>query len=210
VCWEGRLPPPGWGLLKDLGVRATFYVDPRQLGEQAEAWRKAYLGGHEIGSGGALGAALDDFTLADLDEALTLDLAEIHRLVGVRPQTFAFPKGRTQVGQGPKAKSFVPLIEDRFLAGVGHRGERANEPWSCRLAELTTVELTGDAASHWQERVDETLEQGGWLLFMGHGEGGDPQALGELCRYLLGPEKGVWVDTVEAIAAHLAHERGEI
>src|SRR6266851_2349617 len=87
----------GMPLLKELGVRATFYVSPGNIGDRVEGWRKAFLEGHEIGNHTrhhpctgnfpwSRKHALEDYTLAQMEDELVGCNEDIHELVGLRPQ----------------------------------------------------------------------------------------------------------------------------
>jgi peptidoglycan/xylan/chitin deacetylase (PgdA/CDA1 family) len=214
----------GMNLLKGLGVRATFYVNPGAVRARVEGWRKAYLEGHEIGNHTrhhpcsetfewSREHALEDYTLAQMSDELIACNDEIHGLIGVRPQTFAYPCGQTFVGRGENQSSYVPLVAEHFLAGRAV-GAGTNDPSSCDLAKLACTGFDGKAFAEIEQLVQLALDQKSWLILVGHEIGGPsgglvtaPPMLIELCRYLSDPGRGIWLDTVEAMATHIVKNR---
>jgi hypothetical protein len=211
----------GMPILKDHGVRATFYVSLPNLEQRPEAWREAAAEGHEIGnhtlthpcSGNfpwVRSNALEDYTLKRMEAEMTDANRRIEELLGLAPRTFAYPCGQKYVGRGVNARSYVPLVAKHFLAGRGFRDETPNDSLYCDLAQLMAVD--GDGLTFEQGRVwvDRAIREGSWLVFVAH-EIGDPgvhqtipcDTLAALCRYCQAPENGVWIDTVQAVASHI-------
>ena len=144
----------GLPVLDRHDVRATFYVSLPQLGQRLDHWRKALDTGHEIGnhslehpcSGNFTWArqkALEDYTLERMRQELEQASAEIERLLGVRPTTFAYPCGQTFVGRDTNTRSYVPVVAEAFLVGRRAYDEIANDPRFCDLARATGMELDG-------------------------------------------------------------------
>lgn len=214
----------GMSLLKELGVRATFYVNPGRVRRRVEGWRKAYLEGHEIGNHSrhhpcsekhewSREHAIENYTLSQMDEELVGCNDDVHELLGVRPQTFAYPCGQTFLGRGADQASYVPLIADRFLAGRGV-GAETNDPASCDLACLKAASFDERSLSDVEHLIERALDEGSWLIFFGHDiaeKSGnmvtETGPLADLCRYLTDPERGIWLDTVEAVATQITRKR---
>ena len=63
--------------------------------------------------------------------------------------------------------------------------------------------------------MDKAVAEGRWLILAGHeiGEGGfqttRAATLAALCRHAKDPANGLWVDTVEAVSAHVLRQRGK-
>ncbi|MCY3021107.1 MAG: polysaccharide deacetylase family protein [Planctomycetota bacterium] len=215
----------GFPLLAARGVKATFYVSLQALEQKLEAWRRAVADGHEIGnhsvthpcSGNFAFARrnpLEDYTLERMekDELLAANAA-IHRLLGVRPLTFAYPCGQTFVGRGENLKSYVPLVARHFLAGRGFMGESANDPTFCDLAQATALCCDSIGFDQMKTWLDHAAEQGEWLILAGHdiGPGGRQTTLAadldKLCAHAMDPANGIWVDTVAAVAKYIKERR---
>jgi len=212
----------GVPLLDRLGVKATFYVVPSRMKEQLEGWKKAAASGHEIGNHStnhpctgnfpwARQRALEDYTLRQMRREMVDANKLIKKMLGVVTSTFAYPCGQKFVGRGRGVKSYVPLVADLFLAGRGYMDEGSNDPAFCDMAQVLGV--PGDNLNFEQARtiVDQTLERRHWLIMAGH-EIGDSVArqttltsmLEKLCHYALDPSLGLWIDTVHAVATHIA------
>jgi peptidoglycan/xylan/chitin deacetylase (PgdA/CDA1 family) len=214
----------GLALLDQAGVKVTFYVQPGGVKERLEGWKKAVAEGYEIGnhsvshpcSGNlafSLHNALEDYTLPMMAKQLDDANAEIKRLLGVKPVTFAYPCGQKFVGRGRNVKSYVPLVAERFLVGRGYMDEAANNPAFCDLAQATGVPFDDMSYEEMIKRVSQARAEGRWLIFVGHeiGESAfqttDASALQALCKYLRDPANGIWVDTVEVIAKYIEQQR---
>ncbi len=214
----------GMPLLKELGVRATFYVNPAGVGARVEGWRKAYLEGHEIGNHTrhhpcsetyewSRAHAIENYTLSQMEEELVGCNDDVYELLGVRPQTFAYPCGQTFVGRGADQTSYVPLVADRFLAGRGV-GAETNDPASCDLACLRAATFDERSLSDVAPLIERALDERSWLIFFGHEIAKEPgkmvtqtRHLTDLCRYLTDPGRGIWLDTVEAVATQITRNR---
>jgi hypothetical protein len=214
----------GMPLFKELGVRATFYVNPARARDRIEGWRKAYLEGHEIGNHTrhhpcsetyewSRDHAIEDYSLARMEEELVGCNEDVQTLIGVRPQTFAYPCGQTYVGRGEGQTSYIPLVADHFLAGRGV-GAETNDPVSCDLACLKAASFDERSLSDVVPLIERALDEGSWLILFGHEiqeTSGfmvtETRSLTELCRYLSDPKRGIWLDTVEAVATQITRNR---
>ena len=214
----------GLPILDAHGVKATFYVSPANVGQRLDGWKAALADGHEIGNhslshmcsgnfGFARAKALETCTLERMEADLLGASDAIEEMLGVRPTTFAYPCGQTFVGRGEDTKSYVPLVARHFLAGRNAFDETHNAPDFCDLAHLFGIDGDDHGFPWLKAYVDRAVEQGGWLLFLGHeiGESGrqvtHADALDALCRYASDSANGIWVDTVEAIATYIAAQR---
>ncbi len=214
----------GMPLLDSFGVRATFYVSIAPMRERLSDWKAVLATGHESGTHSmrhacttnfpfSKGKALEDYTLEQMAAELDQANAEIERSLGVRPVTFAYPCGQKFVGRGVNAKSYVPVVASRFLAGRGWRDEAPTAPAVCDLAQLMTMELDGLTWEQLKILVEQARKTGGWLVLCGHdiGEGGRQtvriDTLRAFCEYAKDPKNGVWVDTVANIGQYVAKQR---
>jgi len=214
----------GLALLDKYGVRATFYVSPDNLEKRLEGWKKAVASGHEIGNhtkshpctgnyAFSLQNALEGYTLRRMERELDDANADIQRLLGVKPVTFAYPCGQKFVGRGREVRSYVPLVAERFIVGRGYLDEAANNPAFCDLAQATGTWFDSMDYEQIKKLVSQASEEGRWMILVGH-EIGEPafqttdaSALEALCAYARDPSNGLWIDTVEAIAKYVQQER---
>jgi len=213
-------------ILDENGVKATFYVLPRAVGERLEGWKKASKAGHEIGNHtmthpctGNYPAfrqnSLEDATLEGIAKELDDANQAIVRLLGVKPRDFAYPCGQTFVGRGREVKSYVPLVAERFLSGRKWLNEDANDPSFCDLAQLLALESDGKPFEALKALIDKAMNEGRWLILVGHevGDGGYQTTLASavegVCLYAKDPSNGIWIDTVGAIADYVRKTRGK-
>jgi beta-glucosidase len=217
----------GIPILDRYGVKATFYASPARLGERLEGWKKAAANGHEIAnhsmnhpcSGNfpwSRDHALEDYTLEMMRQELTGANKAIQELVGVVPQTFAYPCGETWVGRGRNLKSYVPVVAELFRAGRGWMNESPNDPAYCDLAQLMGVPSDNLDFDKLKPTIDQAKSQGLWLVLAGHDIGTAIErqttrttALEALCRYAKDPANGIWIDTVDAVATYIDKQRGK-
>jgi len=216
----------GAPLLNAQGVRVTFYVQPDGVRKRLAGWKAVLAAGHEIGNHSSTHPctgnfafsrrnALEDYTL----ECIERDLADaslfVARELGREPSAFAYPCGQTFVGRGEGVRSYVPVVARLFRTGRLYMGEDSNDPAFCDLAQLLAVSLDGLSFEDARPLLDKAVAEGRWLILAGHeiGEGGvqttRAATLAALCRHAKDPANGLWVDTVEAVSAHVLRQRGK-
>jgi peptidoglycan/xylan/chitin deacetylase (PgdA/CDA1 family) len=225
---DARLSQPDVGLplLDRLGVKATFYVEPRNVEQRLEGWKKVVASGHEIAnhsmthpcSGNFLWSrsnALEDYTLERIAQEMDMCNAEIERLLGVKATNFAYPCGQKFVGRGRGVKSYVPVAAERFLTARGYLEETGNDPAYFDFAQATGTGFDDMDFPAMKKLVEQAAEEGRWIIFAGHEIGKksfqvtDTAALEELCEYAKDPANGIWIDTVENIGRYIQRQRGE-
>ena len=215
----------GLALLKKANVKGTFYVTPGAVERRLDGWKQAVADGHEIGSHSlthpctgnyafSLANALEDFDLpkmaAQLDEATD----RIHKLLGVKPTTFAYPCGLKFVGRGRDVRSYVPLIAERFLVGRGYLDESPNAPAVTDLAQAMGTPLDDLDFPQMKAIVDSAATEGRWIIFAGHDFGErrrqttDTKALESLIVYLKDPANRIWLGTVAQVGGYVKKQRG--
>ena len=214
----------GLAFFKKKDVKVTFFVLPSGVEKRLPGWRQAVTDGHEIANHSlthpctgnyafSRNNALEDYNLARMAQQLDAANQEIYKLLGVKARTFAYPCGQKFVGRGTEAKSYVPLIAERFVAGRGYLDEAANDPLFCDLAQAMGTSFDEMDFSQMKKIVDEALQESRWVIFVGHEIGDrayqttDIKALEALCDYLKNPHTGVWLGTVEEIAAYVQKHR---
>jgi peptidoglycan-N-acetylglucosamine deacetylase len=135
-------------------------------------------------------------------------------MLGMVPDTFAYPCGQQFVGRGAEVRSYIPLVAERFGAGRGWRAEHHNNPQFCDLANLNASDCDVVEFEALLPLVQRAAEEGGWLVFGGHDIGPDParqtareNTLERLCDYAADPAHGIWLDTVAAVACYVRNQR---
>lgn len=214
----------GLPILDAYGVKATFYVVPRNVQQRLAGWKKAVANGHEIGNHSlrhpctgnfswSREKALENYTLKKMGDELEEANAAIEDMLGVRPATFAYPCGQKFVGRSLQTRSYVPLIAERFVVGRGAFDEVANDPAFCDLAQATGIDLDGLDFEQAEQLVDQAIAEGRWLIFFGHdvGESGRQTTvaatLEAICKYAQDPANGLWIDTVATIGEYIEEQR---
>jgi peptidoglycan-N-acetylglucosamine deacetylase len=214
----------GIALLEKYGIKATFFVSPASVKERLPGWKKAVALGHEIGNHSmthpctanyefSAHNALEDKTLATMAKELDDANAEVERLLGVKPATFAYPCGQKFVGRGVDVRSYVPLVAARFLAGRGFLDEAATDPSVCDLAQTMGVGFDALTSKQIMDLVADAKKGARWLIFVGHeigkpvGQTTDIVALEDLLKYAKDPSNGIWIDTVETIGKYVQNQR---
>ena len=225
---DARLSQPdvGLALLDKLGVKATFFVTPANVGERLEGWKKIVASGHEVAnhslshpcSGNFLFSranALEGYTLERMAKDLDGGNAEIERLLGVKAKTFAYPCGQKFVGRGREVRSYVPLAAERFLVARGYLDEAANDPAFFDMAQAAGTGFDDMDFPQMKQLVSKAAEEGRWIIFVGHEIGPkgfqvtDTAALEALCKYAKDPANGIWIDTVGNIGRYIQQQRGK-
>jgi peptidoglycan-N-acetylglucosamine deacetylase len=215
----------GLALLRKHGVKATFFVQGNRIEQRLEGWRQAVAEGHEIGNHSMTHPctgnyefsrqnALEDYSLAMMRKQMDATNKKIAELLGVTPQTFAYPCGQKFVGRGRNTESYVPLIAKSFLVGRGYLDEAANDPAFCDLAQALGTAFDDMDFSQMIKPIQDAAKQGRWVIFVGHeiGERGfqvtDTKALEALFEYAKDPANAIWLGTVGEIGKYVQEHRG--
>lgn len=207
-------------------IRGTFYVLPRALRPELEKWRSAFDAGHEIGNHTMTHPChrttrwtrhrpLERFTLERMEKRELLEAnSKLSEMLGVKPETFAYPCGHTVVGPAGAPQRYSVLVERHFLVGRGYRSERPVDPATCDLAHVVAVSADDFDEQKALDLVEETKKSGGWLIFAAHhiGQRGpgtmDAGLLDRLCAMAADPANGIWADSVANIGRHIRKQRG--
>ncbi len=215
----------GTALLDRYGVKATFYVVPSAVEKNLEGWKRAVASGHEIGNhslnhpcsgnfGWARAKALEDYTLDRMRRELTAANRRITELLGVTPESFAYPCGQTFVGRGVGTESYVPIAAGVFVTARGWLDEAPNDPSYVDFAQLTGIESDGKDFEQILAIVEAARQTGAWVVLAGHemGKGGAQTTrlamLERLCAYANDRSNGVWLAPVGTVAKYVRAQRG--
>jgi peptidoglycan-N-acetylglucosamine deacetylase len=215
----------GLPLLARYEARVTFYLSPLNIKTRGADWRKAAAAGHELANHSmthpctgnfawSRERALEDFTLSRMRGELLDANRAIVEATGVTPVTFAYPCGQKFVGRGGQVASYVPLVSELFLAGRGWLDEAPNDPAFVDLAQVLGYPMDDVEFAELQRVVDDAVARGQWLVLAGHDIGPGPghqvtrlSMLSALLSYVSDPARGVWVDTIANVAAHVKRVR---
>jgi peptidoglycan-N-acetylglucosamine deacetylase len=214
----------GTALLDRYGIKVTFFVVPSSVERRLGGWKKAAAGGHEIGNHSlnhpctgnfpwARQKALEDYTLAKMHYELVEANRGIQELLGVTPETFAYPCGQKFVGRGLDTRSYVPLVAGLFLAGRGWLDETPNDPGFCDLAQVTGTEMDGKDFEQVLPVLEKAKKVGQWVVLAGHeiGQGGEQTThvamLEKLLPYARDPANGWWIAPVGTVAKYIRQQR---
>ncbi|WP_339901698.1 polysaccharide deacetylase family protein [uncultured Cyclobacterium sp.] len=220
-------PDPGATLLNEYGVKATFYVVPASMEPNIEGWKMVVETGHEIGnhslyhpcSGNFVWSrnkALEDYTIQRMRKELMDTNDEVERLLGVRPEVFAYPCGLSFVGKGLETQSYVPLISEMFLSGRGWKDEAPVDPYYADMAQLTGMEMDNKSFEEILPIIEAAAENRQWLVLAGHENGTEGSQttylsmLRKLCEYANDPANGVWIAPVGTVAKYVKEKRAEM
>ena len=200
------------------GIRATFFVLPPPVSRRQSDWQTVLRNGHEIGNHSATHPcsanfafsrtnALEDYSLERMEAEIDEASAGIERLLGVRPQSFAYPCGQSFVGRGEGRTSYVPLVARRFPAARGYGSETSNDPLRCDFTHLEAFTIDGRSPEELVGLVDHAGVTGRWVIMAGHdvGQGGEQtvlvDALEALCHRVAQPDG--WAAAVAEVAKYL-------
>jgi peptidoglycan/xylan/chitin deacetylase (PgdA/CDA1 family) len=214
----------GVALLNRHGVKATFYVTPSSVEARLDAWKRVVAAGHEIAnhslnhpcSGNFVwsrGKALEGYTLEAIEHEMTEANRRIHELLGVTPESFAYPCGQTFVGRGTNTQSYVPVAARLFVTARGWLDEAPNDPAYVDFAQLTGIESDGRDIDEVLPIIEQASKTGSWVVFAGH----DMRAAGtqttrlamldKLAAYALDAANGIWIAPVGTVARYVRDRR---
>jgi peptidoglycan/xylan/chitin deacetylase (PgdA/CDA1 family) len=215
----------GTALLDRYGVKATFYVVPSAVEKKVQGWKQAAASGHEIGnhslnhpcSGNfawSRSKALEDYTIDGMRRELTDANRRITELLGVTPESFAYPCGQTFVGRGTRTESYVPVTASLFVTSRGWMDEAPNDPSYVDFAQLTGIESDGKDFEQILPIIEAARKSGAWIVFAGHEMAKDGAQttrlamLERLCAYGNDSANGVWIAPVGTVAKYVRAQRG--
>jgi peptidoglycan/xylan/chitin deacetylase (PgdA/CDA1 family) len=214
----------GLPLLEKLGVRATFFVSPKNLEQRLEGWKRAAAQGHEIGNHSmthpctgnyafSRSNALEDYDLERIAKDIDAAQETIRKLLGSTPVSFAYPCGLKFVGRGRNVRSYVPVVAERFLLGRGYMDEAANDAAVFDPAQAMGTPFDDMGPEEALKIVRQAAREGRWVIFVGHDIGPrrfqsvDSAAIEAVAAWAKDASNGIWLDTAGAVARHLSRSR---
>lgn len=219
-------PKEGTDLLDKYNAKATFFIVPSNVEKDLANWKKAVANGHEMGNHSIVHPcsgnfpwsrerALETYTMDDMREELLEANRQIKNLLGVTPTTYAYPCGLTYLGRGKNTESFVPLIDELFLAGRTWRDEAPADPNYGDLAKLTGMEMDGKDFEEILPLIQQAARDSQWLILAGHEtkESGNQTTrlatLEKIIKYAQDPANGIWLAPMNTIAEYVKNKRAE-
>lgn len=219
-------PIEGTDLLDKYGAKATFFILPSNVKKDLPNWQKAVKNGHEMGNHSILHPcsgnfpwsrenALETYTMDDMRQELLEANRQIKDLLGITPKTYAYPCGLTYIGRGKNTQSFVPLIDELFLAGRSWRDEAPADPNYGDLAKLTGMEMDGKDFEEILPLIKQAHRDSQWLILAGHETQADGNqttrlaTLEKIIQYAQDPANGIWLAPMGEIAEYVKAKRAE-
>jgi peptidoglycan-N-acetylglucosamine deacetylase len=214
----------GTALLDKHNVKATFYVVPSAVEKKLDGWKKAVASGHEIAnhslnhpcSGNfawSRSKALETYSSDQMQRELSDANRRIKELLGVMPESFAYPCGQKFVGRGVDTRSYVPIAARLFVTARGWLDEAPNDPTYVDFAQLTGIESDGKDFEQILPILENARKDGLWVVLAGHemNTSGNQTTrlamLEKLCAYANDPANGIWIAPVGTIAKYVQGQR---
>ena len=207
--------------LEEAGFRGTFYLPGNAvtLPGRLEEWRRVAGNGHELGnhtlfhpcSGSGPGREwvqpdqdLDGYTFSRLMEEIRLGNVLLNAIDGKELRTFAYTCGDKMV----EDSSFVEAISGWFVAArdVLYRIE---QPGKINRMEVGALAVDGESAEELIAEVKKARAEGGLLVFLFHGVGGEHsmnvslEAHNKLVSYLAANKDEIWVAPMVEVAGSM-------
>jgi peptidoglycan/xylan/chitin deacetylase (PgdA/CDA1 family) len=208
--------------LERQGLHGTFFLTGTapDLRASRDRWRGLLGAGHELASHTMhhpcdcshawvpRGYTTQDYDLPRMRKELDETLELLASLGAAPPYTFAYPCGETRVGKTPE--SYVGLVAERFLAARGVE-PRVADPWRDPL-ELVPALDGAKSPGELVALVERAIAEGGWLVLLFHGVGGDhlpvdAEAHAALIEHLAQRRSQVWTESFGGVAAHVHRQR---
>lgn len=214
----------GTTLLDRYNVKATFYVVPSSVEKKLDGWKKAVASGHEIAnhslnhpcSGNfawSRSKALEEYTLERMRQEMMEANRRLKELLGVTPESFAYPCGQTFVGRGVDTRSYVPLAASLFVTARGWLDEAPNDPAYVDFAQLTGIESDGKDFEQILPIIEMARKTGLWVVLAGHEMGKEGAQttrlamLEKLIQYAQNSSHNVWLAPVGTVAKYVGEKR---
>lgn len=214
----------GTTLLDKNGIHATFYVIPETVEKNIKGWKNVVQKGHEIGNHSvrhpctgnlrwSRNNALENYTVDQMKTELEEANANIEKLLGIKPNTFAYPCGQSFVGRGADAKSYIPTVAEMFVTGRNKVSQGMNDPLFCDFSNLVAVDSDNMDFEDVLTLIESAREGHQWIILAGHeiGDSGvqttKTSMLKALIKYAKNSAHGIWIAPVGTVASHIDKQR---
>ncbi|HEX5171587.1 MAG TPA: polysaccharide deacetylase family protein [Cyclobacteriaceae bacterium] len=196
--------------LDSFNFKATFYLTGYSPGfsNRIADWRKVAKNGHELGNhtlfhpctGGpgrewvSAERDLSHYTVKRIEDEIKMNNILLQSVDGKTRRTFAYPCGDTDAG----GTSYVDAIKDDFAAARGTR-EGMVSRGTIDLFNIDCYAMNGQTGEEMIDIVRKALKQGGLVVFLFHGVGGEHNLNvslrnhSQLLHFLKENEKEIWI-----------------
>lgn len=165
-------------MLDARGIRGTFFLT--DVRSDAAPWKAVRAAGHELASHTlhhpctrsfdwvTPGNGSEDYSMERMATELDEQMQMLLSLGETPPLSFAYPCGTTWIGEGQT--SYIPLVEERFIAARGVSGDI-----------VTSLDTPMNVPAYFLEgpieafigSANAAIQSRGWVVFGFHGVGGD-------------------------------------
>jgi len=200
---------------------ATFYltVGYPPFGDRLDEWRAVAADGHELGNHSLYHPCdaskpgrewvnperdLSKWSVARMEDNLQVANIALEAVDGKKERTYAYPCGDMAAG----GESYVEAMKPLFVAARGVKSS-VMQPEQVKLFDIDSYMINGSSVEQLTALVDEAIEQGGLLVFLFHGVGGehplnvDNANHTALVKYLDQKREQLWVAPMVEIAQYL-------
>ncbi|WP_049723350.1 polysaccharide deacetylase family protein [Gilvimarinus polysaccharolyticus] len=211
-------------VLDTYNFQATFYltVGYPPFGDRLNEWRAVAARGHELGNHSLFHPCdaskpnrewvnperdLSTWSVARMVDNLKVANIALEAVDGKTERTYAYPCGDMTAG----GESYVEAIKPLF---VGARGVKSSvmQVGDVKLFDIDSYVINGSSTQQLTALVDQAIDQGGLVVFLFHGVGGehplniDNAKHTALIEYLDQKREQLWVAPMVEIANYLAHK----
>lgn len=214
--------------LEALGLRATFYAQINSdLLDHRDAWVRMAEAGHELGnhtifhpcrdahkrSGWPSYRSLNDYTPERWEDEVHIASRILRTYDGRSRRTFGNTCCDTTIGPDEAPISLDDLLAKHFVAARGPVSSQVIDPRRASLMQLGCYSADRKSFEELRAILDETVEAGGWVIFMAHGIGRDHNLQWDVeshrrtLEYLAAQAGRIWAAPVVDVASHVAERR---
>ncbi|MHA4846265.1 polysaccharide deacetylase family protein [Flavitalea antarctica] len=206
-------------LLDSLKLKGTFYLSGYFPGcrDRVKDWRLAAGHGHELGNhtlfhpclGNIPGREwvnaerkMENYSLSGMSEEIKMNNILLNAIDGKTKRTFAYPCGDTRINDS------LYLDMKDFVAARGTK-PGPTDIMQVDITDITCTSIMNHSGSELIDLVKKTMTQGGLLVFLFHGVGGEhninvsEQAHRELAMFLKQHQKEIWIAPMFEVAEHV-------
>ncbi len=218
--------------LEARGLRGTFYTPINSdLIDDPDAWQRLAAEGHELGNhtifhpcrqkpdGGMTWLDPDRDLRAYTLERWEREVGLANRILSLIDQrtlrSFGNTCHHTTVGPDAAPVSLEPSVLKFFSAARGALTNQIINPETCRLEALGCFGADGRSFEEIQPEIEQTIAQGGWIIYCAHGVGRGHNLIWDAeeheltIEYLAKLSAQVWTAPLTDVAEHIQRWREE-